>query len=76
MGFPYHFLKPEFRHTWPEVLRKELDGLATVEVVDDLPTGVERYRPWDFYEVYVVGNHGYFTPGADHLMNGIPKEEA
>ncbi len=66
MGFPYHFLKPEYRHSWPEVLRRELDGHATVEVIDDLPTDVERFAPWDFQDVYVVGNHGYFMLGTEH----------
>ena len=54
MGLPVHCIRSEFRETWIDSLRRELNGYATVkeaiETVGDSPK----------LEVHVIGNQGEF----------------
>ncbi|MDR0609539.1 MAG: hypothetical protein LBG58_05470 [Planctomycetaceae bacterium] len=68
MGFPYHFLKQEYRYTWADILKKGLEGYATVAMFNVLPNNGESHTVTnDVGEVYVVGNHGHFTLGFDRF---------
>jgi hypothetical protein len=73
MGFPYHFLKQEYRYTWADILKKELEGYATVAMFNVLPNNDESSTiSSDFEDVYVIGNHGeYFTLSFDRFDERI-----
>ncbi|MDR3196523.1 MAG: hypothetical protein LBU34_01535 [Planctomycetaceae bacterium] len=61
MGFPYHFLKQEYRYTWMEILRKELEGYATVAMSNVSPNNDESHTVSNgFEDVEVIGNHGEY----------------